>query len=99
MDEFVGTATLKATESVDHASSDSFCNPDIAVENPDERVWRAFGFSVSTTHVTDLGVRPKLGEGSLLQLGVVLLDEDLDVELRKVIAKLTQSGQSWIISV
>ena len=82
MSEFVLSAWVaggEAAEMVDHETSNIWVDPDVAVNNPD---YVTLCFAISSTHISDLGIRPQVVCFAMVarEIGIFLLDEDLGVK-------------------
>lgn len=87
MDELEGLlfspAQSISTEFVNHSACSPFSNPYVAVNDPNNIT---LGFSISSTHVSDLWVRSQIAclTSSTAQVGILLLHKNLDIEARIV---------------
>ena len=71
-------------------------DPYITVGDPNEI---ALGFSISSTHIADLGIRPEFEAGIwTVEHWVIFFYQDFDIEAWKVGHELVQDWYRWIIT-
>ena len=101
VDKFVFSSLVirtKSTKAVDHEACHTRTDPDITVDDPDDV---SCGFTISTAHVTNLGIWPKVQLATIMtgQVGVVFLNEDLGIKSRIVAEEAQKGGESRVMAI